>query len=84
VPRSRGGTTTWENVVCSCVACNLRKGGRTPDEAGMKLLHQPVRPKWSPFHRLGSKRPSHQDWSPFLQHMNLAEASYWNTELLED
>jgi 5-methylcytosine-specific restriction endonuclease McrA len=84
VPRSRGGTTTWENVVCSCVACNLRKGGRTPDEAGMKLLRQPVRPKWSPFHRIGSKRPSHQDWGPFLQHMNLAEASYWNTELLED
>src|SRR5438093_457188 len=32
IPRSRGGVTSWENVVCSCVACNLRKGGRTPDE----------------------------------------------------
>jgi len=84
VPRSRGGITTWENVVCSCVACNLRKGGRTPDEAGMKLLRVPARPKWSPFHRLGSKRPSHQDWGPFLAHMNLADASYWNTELLEN
>jgi 5-methylcytosine-specific restriction endonuclease McrA len=84
VPRSRGGTTTWENVVCSCVACNLRKGGRTPDEANMRLLRPPVRPKWSPFHRLGSKRPSHQDWGPFLAHMNLADASYWNTELLEN
>jgi len=83
IPRSRGGITTWENVVCSCVACNLRKGGRTPDEAGMKLLRAPARPKWSPFHRLGSKRPSHQEWGPFLAHMNLADASYWNTELLE-
>ncbi len=84
IPRSRGGITTWENVVCSCVACNLRKGGRTPDEAGMKLLRTPARPKWSPFHRLGSKRPSHQDWGPFLAHMNLADASYWNAELLEN
>jgi 5-methylcytosine-specific restriction endonuclease McrA len=84
IPRSRGGITTWENVVCSCVACNLRKGGRTPDEASMKLLRTPVRPKWSPFHRLGSKRPSHQDWGPFLAHMNLADASYWNAELLEN
>lgn len=83
IPRSRGGTTTWENVVCSCVACNLRKGGRNPDEAGMKLLRVPVRPKWSPFHRMGSKRPSHQDWAPFLSHMTLADASYWNAELLE-
>ena len=84
IPRSRGGITTWENVVCSCVACNLRKGGRTPDEANMKLLRTPGRPKWSPFHRLGSKRPSHQDWGPFLAHMNLADASYWNAELLEN
>ncbi len=84
IPRSRGGITTWENVVCSCVACNLRKGGRTPDEASMKLLRTPARPKWSPFHRLGSKRPSHQDWGPFLAHMNLADASYWNAELLEN
>src|SRR5690242_17771453 len=35
VPRSRGGATNWENVVCSCVPCNLRKGGRSPSEAGI-------------------------------------------------
>ena len=83
IPRSRGGTTTWENVVCSCVNCNLRKGGRTPEEANMKLLRAPARPRWSPFLRLGTKRPSHQDWGPFLAHVSLADASYWNTELLE-
>ncbi len=81
VPRSRGGTTTWENVVCSCVACNLRKGGRTPEEAGMRLLQKPVRPQWSPFHRFGSRRPAYREWGPFL---DLADASYWNTELLEE
>jgi 5-methylcytosine-specific restriction endonuclease McrA len=38
VPRSRGGSTTWENIVCACVACNVRKGGRTPAEARMRIL----------------------------------------------
>ena len=41
VPRSRHGETTWENLVACCHACNNRKGGRTPDEAGMKLERQP-------------------------------------------
>ncbi len=81
VPRSRGGTTTWENVVCSCVTCNLRKGGRTPEEAGMRLLARPARPRWSPFHRLGTKRPPFREWAPFL---DLADASYWNAELIEE
>src|SRR5246127_1557573 len=44
VPRSRGGLSTWENVVCSCHSCNRRKGGRTPDEAGMILFKKPHRP----------------------------------------
>ncbi len=38
IPRARGGRTTWENVVCSCVPCNLKKGAKLPAEAGMKLL----------------------------------------------
>jgi 5-methylcytosine-specific restriction endonuclease McrA len=41
IPRSRGGETTWENLVASCNPCNNRKGNRTPEEAGMKLLRQP-------------------------------------------
>ena len=44
-PRSQGGKTNWENVVCSCLPCNLRKGGRTPDQARMKLFKKPVRPR---------------------------------------
>lgn len=66
IPRSRGGATTWENVVCSCVPCNLKKGRRTPDEANMKLLRQPSRPRWSALvrHPLGTAK--HSDWQPYL------------------
>jgi 5-methylcytosine-specific restriction endonuclease McrA len=44
MPRSRGGATSWENVVTSCYPCNQRKAGRTPEEASMALLKRPVRP----------------------------------------
>ena len=76
-PRSKGGLTTWENVVCSCVPCNLRKGGRTPEEAGMRLLRRPVRPRWTPAFRTPSR--FYEDWRPFL---SAADLAYWNTELL--
>ena len=45
VPRYRGGEHTWENVVSACVPCNRRKAGRTPREAGMKLIRQPSQPR---------------------------------------
>jgi len=45
IPRFRGGQHTWENVVSACVRCNRHKAGRTPAEASMKLLHQPVQPR---------------------------------------
>ena len=48
IPRSLGGRTTWENVVASCVDCNRRKGGRTPAQARLRLLRQPMRPRWTP------------------------------------
>jgi 5-methylcytosine-specific restriction endonuclease McrA len=79
VPRSRGGSTTWENVVCSCVPCNLRKGGRTPEEAGMRLLRGPARPRWTPMFRSATRRAFYREWRPFL---SLADAAYWNAELL--
>lgn len=65
-PRSRGGPMTWENVVCSCRACNLRKGGRTPPEAGMRLLRRPVRPRWSPVLALAFAPGRPAEWEPFL------------------
>ena len=79
IPRSRGGSTNWENVVCSCVPCNLRKGGRTPEEAGMRLRSHPVRPKWTPLFRSTPRSgPLYQQWLPFL---TLSDLAYWNAEL---
>ena len=66
MPRSRGGPTTWENVVCSCRVCNLEKGGRTPAEAGMKLLRRPARPRWSPVLALAFTPARPKEWEPFL------------------
>ena len=48
IPRSQGGITSWENVVCCCKRCNRKKGGRTPKEARMRLKTKPVRPDWLP------------------------------------
>ena len=57
VPRAQGGRTTWENVVCCCIDCNLSKGARTPEQAGLKLLKAPVRPRWTPTFRTNGGRP---------------------------
>jgi len=80
IPRSRGGATSWENVVCSCVPCNLRKGGRSPEEAGLRLLRAPFRPRWTPMFRSATRRAFYREWRPFL---SLADAAYWNAELLD-
>jgi 5-methylcytosine-specific restriction endonuclease McrA len=81
VPRAQGGRTSWENVVCSCIECNLHKGGRTPEQAGMKLLKRPSRPRWTPFFRTAQKRVTYREWLPFI---SIADASYWNVELTDD
>lgn len=78
VPRAQGGRTTWENIVCSCIACNLRKGCKTPELAGMRLLRKPMRPRWYQVLRPPFARAPCDDWRPFL---NLADMSYWNVEL---
>jgi 5-methylcytosine-specific restriction endonuclease McrA len=81
IPRSQGGRTTWENVVCCCVACNVAKGARTPQRAGLRLLKTPTRPRWTPTFRAGSDGARYREWLPFLDLLN---ASYWNAELLDD
>jgi 5-methylcytosine-specific restriction endonuclease McrA len=48
IPRMLGGETRWDNVVIACVLCNQKKGGRTPQQAGMKLHVTPVKPKSLP------------------------------------
>lgn len=74
VPLSRGGGSTWENIVCACLACNVRKGNRLPDEAAMKLRRVPGKPRATP---LGILNPSriHPEWKNFL------DVAYWNVEL---
>src|SRR5258705_9134337 len=66
VPRMKGGTSVWENVVCSCHRCNRNKGGRTPSEAGMRLLREPFRPQWTPFMAEAYRQRRHDAWTPFL------------------
>ncbi|MGH0031540.1 MAG: HNH endonuclease [Myxococcota bacterium] len=66
VPRSLGGRTTWENVVCSCVDCNRRKGGRTPAQARLRLARRPVRPRWTPVIHNAVQSVRYDEWRPFL------------------
>ncbi len=65
LPRSRGGGTTWENVVAACGPCNRRKGNRTPEEAGMKLLSVPARPRFVAVVLLGEPH-AHDVWQKYL------------------
>jgi 5-methylcytosine-specific restriction endonuclease McrA len=77
VPRDRGGPTTWENIVCSCVRCNTQKANCSPEEAGMHLVRKPRRPKWRPFVQVNIG-VHHDSWNHFL------DLAYWNVELGED
>ncbi len=81
IPRSRGGLTTWENVVCCCISCNRQKGGRLLHEAGMRLIRKPVKPRWTPYAQLSLKNIIYKEWLPFL---DIVSASYWYTELEHD
>ena len=84
LPRSRGGASSWENVVSSCVACNLRKGGKLPEEAGMKLSRPPKRPGWAPLLRLSlvgaRERRVFEDWLPFL---SAADPAFFRTTVFD-
>lgn len=74
VPISRGGKSTWENVVCACLPCNVKKGNRLPHECGMMLIREPLRPRWHPLHRLQG-RHFPEVWKNFL------DEAYWSVEL---
>jgi len=75
LPRSLGGGDSWTNLVCACIRCNARKGGRTPEGARMALIRKPVAPKRNPLIavRLGQDRYS--SWKQFLDN------AYWSVEL---
>lgn len=75
VPRAQGGQDSWENLVCACVRCNARKGGRTPEQAGMALTTRPVRPKRNPLIALRLGQEKYASWRAFLDN------AYWSVEL---
>ena len=66
VPRRAGGVHSWENVVSACVPCNLRKAGRTPEQAGMKLLRKPIRPPSRRYRDLGPYLSTREEWRKFV------------------
>ncbi|MDQ3036858.1 MAG: HNH endonuclease [Myxococcota bacterium] len=66
MPRSRGGRSTWENLVTSCRECNLRKGWATPEESGMPLRTRPARPGWSTALIMAAPTRRYAEWEPFL------------------
>lgn len=78
VPISQGGKTTWTNVVCSCLRCNHKKGGRTPMQAGLKLLTQPAEPAHSIFMHVSPKPHLLDAWRVY---MNPLDFAYWCLEL---
>jgi 5-methylcytosine-specific restriction endonuclease McrA len=77
LPKSRGGESTWNNVVTSCIPCNIRKGDLLPAEAGMKLLIQPTKPRWRGAQSLVLHSPikMRASWQRFIDN------AYWNSEL---
>ncbi|HOK66154.1 MAG TPA: HNH endonuclease [Anaerohalosphaeraceae bacterium] len=75
IPRRLGGQSTWENVVCACLQCNIKKGGRTPQQANMKLIQKPVKPKRNPVIHIHLSHERYHSWKQFLDH------AYWSVEL---
>ena len=74
-PRRLGGRTTWENIATACAPCNMKKGGRTPTQAGMRLTSEPIRPTHWQLQQQGRGFPPnylHETWRDWL---------YWDVEL---
>ncbi len=77
IPRSRGGRTTWANIVTACQECNILKGDRIPRECGMYPFAEPRQPTIFELQDHGRKFPPnflHKSWGDFL---------YWDTELVD-
>ncbi len=75
IPRSRGGRTTWENIVTACAPCNLRKGGKYAHHADMRPRRKPRRPTMHELQHVGRRFPPHhmhESWMDYL---------YWDVEL---
>jgi 5-methylcytosine-specific restriction endonuclease McrA len=77
VPRSKGGTTDWTNIVLSCIPCNTRKADKTPAEAGMNLRVHPSRPKWKGVRTVtvNAPLPMPKSWQALI------DRAYYESEL---
>lgn len=75
LPRVQGGKNTWTNLVCACVRCNSRKGGRTPGQAGMKTIRKPFKPSFNPSMRIRLSSEKYESWKAFIND------AYWSVEL---
>jgi 5-methylcytosine-specific restriction endonuclease McrA len=75
IPRSLGGKNSWENIVCACTSCNVRKGGCTPVQAHMTLIKKPEKPRRNPALHVHLNHDRYRSWKQFLDH------AYWSVEL---
>jgi 5-methylcytosine-specific restriction endonuclease McrA len=67
VPRHLGGSHSWENLVAACPKCNHKKGGRTIDQANLRLIRPPKTPKATASYLFGRYLKFHQEWRPFIE-----------------
>jgi len=67
IPRAKGGRTSWENIVTSCIPCNTRKANRLPHQASMHLMKKPERPRWRPFISSLIDQNYDSDWDHFIK-----------------
>ena len=75
IPRSQQGKTSWDNIVCCCIKCNVKKGGRTPEQAHLHLITKPIKPKRSPVINIRLADERYWSWKQFLDN------AYWTVEL---
>jgi len=66
LPRDKGGATTWQNIVTSCIRCNTRKANKLPHEANMFPLVKPAIPRWRPMYGLKDRGGHDESWRQFL------------------
>lgn len=77
IPRSKGGQSSWENIVAACQPCNIKKGHQMPHEVNMHPIKEPREPSMSELQKFGRKVPPnflHDSWRDYL---------YWDTELVD-
>lgn len=75
LPRSKGGGSSWTNVVCACTGCNKRKGGVRLEETNLRLIRKPVKPRHCPTIKLKLNSDKYNSWKQFLDN------AYWSVPL---